>query len=284
MDERADGDGLDVIRNVERFQFADGTVSLDTLLTGNVNEAPRNIELSSALVAENSARGTVIGLLSAIDSDYGDSVSFSVSGDAAGRFAIDGNRLVVKNGYLLDFEQAATHQIVIRATDRFNVTTEKTVTITLSNVHNELNLGSSGNDKIVGGSGNDTFSGGAGNDTLYGGLGNDVLTGGTGKDIFVFNTRPHGSLNVDRIGDFSVADDTIHLARSVFTKIAKTGALSKAAFWSGTKAHDRDDRIIYNKGTGALYYDPDGTGKAVMVKIANLTKGLKMTSADFFVI
>lgn len=51
-----------------------------------------------------------------------------------------------------------------------------------------------------------------------------------------------------------------------------------------TKAHDADDRLVYDSGTGKLFYDADGTGAGKAVLLAQLTKGLKMTSADFLVI
>ena len=36
--------------------------------------------------------------------------------------------------------------------------------------------------------------------------------------------------------------------------------MSSSAFYVGAAAHDSTDRIIYNSDTGALSYDPDGTG------------------------
>ena len=36
-------------------------------------------------------------------------------------------------------------------------------------------------------------------------------------DGFFFDTRPNAASNADRILDFSVADDTIHLSRSAFS-------------------------------------------------------------------
>jgi len=55
-------------------------------------------------------------------------------------------------------------------------------------------------------------------------------------------------------------------------------------FWTGASAHDANDRIIYDKATGALYYDDDGTGRHAQVKIASLKKGLGLTKSDFHVI
>ncbi|MGO4389420.1 calcium-binding protein, partial [Microvirga sp. 2YAF29] len=65
---------------------------------------------------------------------------------------------------------------------------------------------------------------------------------------------------------------------------AKKGVIKSAEFYQGPKAHDRDDRLIYDKKTGALYYDADGTGAQAQIQIAALSKNLKMTYKDFFVI
>ena len=61
-------------------------------------------------------------------------------------------------------------------------------------------------------------------------------------------------------------------------------SLKKSSFWTGSKAHDKDDRIIYNKKAGDLYYDADGSGSRKAIKFADLDKNLKMTANDFFVI
>lgn len=143
--------------------------------------------------------------------------------------------------------------------------------------------GGVGNDRLLGGYNSDLVSGSDGNDVLSGGSGNDTLTGGSGKDNFLFDAKP-AKTNLDRVTDFRVADDTIQLARGVFTKIAKTGTLKKAAFHTGAKAHDADDRIVYNKKTGFLSYDPDGSGRAAAVAFAKLGSGLALTEKDFFVL
>jgi Ca2+-binding RTX toxin-like protein len=151
------------------------------------------------------------------------------------------------------------------------------------NLGADLLDGRDGSDALYGGDGNDRLYGREGEDWLYGGTGNDTLVGGKYEsDGFVFNTKLNGRSNVDRILDFEVWDDTIYLARSVFTKL-KAGWLSSSAFYTGTKAHDKSDRIIFNKKTGDLFYDPDGTGKAAQVKFAVLSKSLKMAYYDFAV-
>jgi Ca2+-binding RTX toxin-like protein len=55
-------------------------------------------------------------------------------------------------------------------------------------------------------------------------------------------------------------------------------------FVRASQAQDREDRIVYDKKTGALYYDADGTGAVAQVKVATLNKNLKIGHQDFFVI
>jgi Ca2+-binding RTX toxin-like protein len=144
-------------------------------------------------------------------------------------------------------------------------------------------VGRSGGDFLEGLGGSDFLRGGAGADRLRGGTGIDTLIGDAGRDSFVFDTPP-GRTNVDRLRDFKVADDTIHINNAAFTKVGANGALASQAFWKGAKAHDASDRVVYDSATGALVYDPDGTGPAAQVKFAQLSKGLAMTPADFLVI
>jgi hypothetical protein len=44
-----------------------------------------------------------------------------------------------------------------------------------------------------------------------------------------------------------------------------------------------DDRIIYQKTTGALYYDSNGDAAGGAIKFAQLTAGLTLTNSDFLV-
>jgi serralysin len=144
--------------------------------------------------------------------------------------------------------------------------------------------GTSGNNVLRGTNGNDSIQGLGGNDWIEGKAGADVLTGGSGRDAFMFNTKLSATTNVDTINDFNVIADTIRLENAVFTKLTKTGALASGSFYKGVKAHDADDRIIYDGATGALSYDADGNGAGAAIKFAQLAKGLALTSSDFIVI
>ncbi|GKS68521.1 hypothetical protein W03_05250 [Nitrosomonas sp. PY1] len=133
---------------------------------------------------------------------------------------------------------------------------------------------------ITGNDAANQLNGGAGNDTLDGGLGADRLTGGTGNDIFKFTTK--GQL--DKITDYNVTNDTIQLENAVFKSLMVTGTLAASQFRIGVKALDANDFIIYNKATGALLYDADGSGSSAAIPIATVDIGLNMTHADIVVI
>ncbi|WP_152047658.1 calcium-binding protein [Aureimonas psammosilenae] len=150
---------------------------------------------------------------------------------------------------------------------------------------NTNGFGNAADNRLDGNSGNNELHGGAGADILQGGLGNDRLWGDAGQDTFVFSTKP-GTGNVDTIVDFSVADDTIQLARSAFNAFKGTGALQADAFYAGNTnaAHDASDRVIYNAKTGDLFYDADGTGAGKAVQFAHLDPGLHLTASDFWII
>jgi Ca2+-binding RTX toxin-like protein len=171
-----------------------------------------------------------------------------------------------------------------------NITGLGAASITLTGTAaNNVLTGNDGANILYGGAGNDVLNGGAGNDRIHGQEGNDVLIGGAGRDIFVFDKRPHKSTNVDKIMDFNVRDDSIYLENKYF-KVGSKGSLTKPAqmaskhFYKGVKAHDADDRMIYDSKKGILYYDADGTGGAAQIKIATLDKKPALTIKDFFVI
>ena len=160
--------------------------------------------------------------------------------------------------------------------------------------------------KVYGGDGNDTIKidagiarGSNGNDLIetssfgtlvYGDAGNDTIEvngkayGGSGRDTFRIDLS-----GGDRVMDFKPADDSFQFDNAMFFGIgsgskAHPGKLSADAFHIGTKAADAEDRFVYNKTSGNLFYDQDGAGAGAAELVAHLSKGLKLTYHDFFVI
>lgn len=136
---------------------------------------------------------------------------------------------------------------------------------------------------LDGGIGADSLNGGAGNDLLKGGLGNDRLAGGAGRDAFFFHTALNASANRDTITDFVHGQDRLFLENAVFTRL-HAGALNAASFRVGVKALDGNDYVVYNKATGILSYDVDGSGARGAIPFAVLINKPTLTASDFLVI
>jgi hypothetical protein len=106
-----------------------GVSPIYTLTVTNVNEAPTSIGLSANQAPENN-NGFVIGTLSAIDPDVGDTVTFS-SGDP--RFTIaGGNQLVVASNANLDYEVTPSINVTLTATDVDGLTKNQTFAIAIT--------------------------------------------------------------------------------------------------------------------------------------------------------
>ncbi|SCY43671.1 M10 family metallopeptidase C-terminal domain-containing protein [Microvirga guangxiensis] len=262
-------------------------VQVDTIVA---NRAPTNIMLSGTSVAE--VVSGEVGILSAAD-QFGAQFTYELIDNAGGRFSLvsvadDTGRMITKlvtaDSLLLDYEQARFHTIVVKATDKEGTSLTKAFTIEVGDVFAENIFGSAGSDIFMGGAGRDTIRGNDGNDKLYGGLGNDQLAGGRGKDIFVFDTKPNSRTNKDKILDWKAKDDTIYLENMIFKKLKKAGKLKKDFFVLDAKAKDGNDYIGYNKKTGDLWYDANGSKAGGQVVFANIGKNKKIAYNDFFVV
>lgn len=205
------------------------------------------------------------------------------------------------------------------STDAINGTGNSLNNYIQGNAGNNRLSGEAGNDTLHGGTGGaDTLIGGSGDDLYFVNGTNDVVIEGANggfdtvwvnvdnfdvsklknievvkyskdfgssatEDFFILDDRIGGRSKAMKITGFDVKADTLCLAKSIFSKIAHKGDLSGAAFWKGSKAHDKNDRIVYNNKAGALYYDADGSGAGKAVKFATIAKNLKITADDFFV-
>jgi Ca2+-binding RTX toxin-like protein len=238
------------------------------------NHAPENLTISASTIRENSTNGSVVGILATFDEDESETFTYQLLDSAGGRFKISGSQIVVADGSKLDYEADRSHTIKVRVTDKGGLSFTKEITIYVEDVANEIAKGSVASNTLFGGRGSDKF---------FGGLGNDVLKGGLGRDTFVFDTKLNSKTNVDKLVGFSSKDDTIHLSKAIFSKIG-SGALKSSDFVIGKAAKDSKDRIVYDKATGSLYYDKDGTGAAAKVKFATVEKGAYVSASDFFVI
>ncbi|MXQ11034.1 hypothetical protein [Microvirga makkahensis] len=298
---------------------SDGTVVADTAFTVSVNDntAPTAVALLNTSVIEHAENGMEIGALSVTDPDSGETFTYTLTDDAGGRFDVVDGKIVVKDGSLLDYLVAQSHQITVEVKDSDNNTYMASLTIEVSDVFDFVN-GTWKNDRLVGGAGADVIKGFSGNDRLYGlggndvlkgGAGKDILFGGSGKDTFVFDTAVKKG-HFDYVVDFNPVDDTIQISLAALkafkVKVAKqevheTLAGTKAGKAKGfysldkvfekgkleskffAKGHARDsyDFVTYDSKTGFVYLDLDGSGRGKGFAIAKLKPGTSVSAGDF---
>jgi Ca2+-binding RTX toxin-like protein len=184
-------------------QVSDGNGGTDTetvtIRVKNVipaNPAPSALLLNGGTEARinefEALNGVSLGFVSV--SDPGDSLRYSLVDNGGGLFAINEStgQVVVVGG--LNYEQAASHLIKVRATDSAGQFVDNVFTILVNDQWNLNKRGKSKNDKMNGSAlddilkggtknGKDTIKGLDGDDKLYGEGGNDKVYGGNGIDF-----------------------------------------------------------------------------------------------------
>ena len=123
-----------------RINVYDGTDNYEkafTISVTNVNEAPTSIGLSPSSVIENLSANTVVGTLSAVDPDIGDTHTFSL---VSGTGSTDNSSFNISSGQLrtsavFNFEVKSTYNIRVRATDSNSNTYEEALVVTVTNAN-----------------------------------------------------------------------------------------------------------------------------------------------------
>ncbi|HEY8382003.1 MAG TPA: Ig-like domain-containing protein [Microvirga sp.] len=284
----ADSTGTASFRYVVNDGTSDSVEKTVSINIAAVNDVPHTIELTANALSENTLTGVFIGGFSVGDIDDSGNHTITLLDNAGGRFALapDGRSLVVANGALLDYEQARSHTVVVRATDQGGLSLDQTLTINVLDVLDEVAAGSAaddilaggdgvdrlfsggGNDTLSSGAGKDLLNGGSGNDRLIGGLGQDTLTGGMGKDVFVFaNKDTTASVRTaDYITDFSGrAGDRIDL-KGIDANVKAKG--DQAFSFIGTAAFTKAGQLRYEKTAKVTFIylntDADTTAEGVI--------------------
>lgn len=166
--------------------FVSGIYTQSIKLVGDDHDtAPTGIGVSQFTVAENTAAGTVVANLTAMDPSLGDSFTFTLP-EGSAWFEISGGNLVVKAGVTLDYETAAelTQSVLIRVEDSDGNSYSQSFEFTLTDVAEPI-YGNNKKNRLEGTDGNDIIYGLGGNDTLIGKDGTDYLYGGKGNDTYI---------------------------------------------------------------------------------------------------
>jgi hypothetical protein len=114
------------------YQLKDGTrVGTENAATLSIhkNHPPSDIQLSNDTIAWNSPQGTVIGTLSTVDEDKGESFLYGLVDTAGRHFAIRDNQLIVY-GFPLS-KQVKQYTVVVRSVDMVGAYLDKPFTISV---------------------------------------------------------------------------------------------------------------------------------------------------------
>ena len=94
--------------------------------------------VSSNAVSEDASIGTEVGITAfAEDLDAADSVTYSLTNDAGGLFAINSNSGVVSVNASLDYETSQQHTITVQALSTDQSTQSSDFTISIANVEGQ---------------------------------------------------------------------------------------------------------------------------------------------------
>ena len=262
------------------FGFEQEAYTVRALVTAVKDEDQRGSVTATAY----DASGKVIAVSRVIGShvdDWADSAIAVTSRKPIAKIVFTGDYLILDN---LTFDTGKPD--VIKGTggnDRIGSAAGKGTSddddLILAKGGNDRVFARDGDDTVFGGKGNDKLHGGDGNDTLVGGLGKDKLWGDAGEESFLFSAP--GAL--DTIRDFDVDADNIILDHAGFTQLA-AGSLPEAAFSDGSTPVTADTRLIYDRDSGGLSYDADGSGAGKAVLFVKLAPGLELGAEHFFIV
>lgn len=110
-------------------------------LVNTAPPAPTDINIASNTIAENAGNGTTVGITASSNDLQETSVTYSLTDDAGGRFAINATTGVVTiaNSSLLDYETATSHNITIQVSDGV-FTASQTFSINVTNIVESLTV------------------------------------------------------------------------------------------------------------------------------------------------
>jgi hypothetical protein len=102
-----------------------------TITVNNVNDAPGAVSITNSTVAEN-APGAIVGHLSSIDQDAGDSVTYTVNDS---RFEVVNGDLKLKTGTSLNYESTKSVTVKVTATDTSGAAKTTDIKVNVTNVN-----------------------------------------------------------------------------------------------------------------------------------------------------
>ena len=222
-------------------------------------------------VAEGAANGTPVGLTVSSSDVNGGALTFSLTDNAGGRFAINASTgvVTVANGALLNFENATSHNITAQVSDG-TLTSSQTFAIAVSDVAPSNPIDTNGS---------------------TGGVVTEGAPNGTAVGITVFSTDPNGpppsySLTNNAGGRFAIDSSTgiVTVANSALVDFETSGGsytVTARATAGALSSATQDFVISVADVAPSTPIDTNGAANTVLENSANgTTVGITASSSD----
>ncbi|MEM7504315.1 MAG: cadherin domain-containing protein, partial [Pseudomonadota bacterium] len=223
----------------------------------NVSAIADSDGAAGGAVSENASNGDTVGITAAAsDTDGSDSVTYSLSDNAGGRFAIDANTgvVTVADASLLDFESATSHTIEVTATSTDGSTSTQSYTVAVSD-HDEADVSAiADTDGGAGGSVSENASNG---DTV--GI-TAAASDADGSDSVTYSLSDNaggrfaidGTTGVVTVADASLLDHEAATSHTIeITATSTDGSTSTQSYTVAVGDHDEADVSAIADNDGA---------------------------------
>ncbi|MDD1434747.1 hypothetical protein MEO42_27500, partial [Dolichospermum sp. ST_sed6] len=256
----------------------DGGLGNDTASYINASAAVTvNLALTTAQTGGEATGDVLLNMENLLGSNFNDTLSGNTGNNilngGGGADSLTGG--IGNDSYYVDNLADTITENLNEGTDNVFSSITYTLGTNLENLNligtdNINGIGNSLNNTIRGNSANNLLNGGAGNDTLFRGLG--------GSDQFYFGSGAvfiSTAFGVDTIADFIKGTDQVVLSKTSFkslvsgiggnlqaTEFAQINTTTNESSVAGVSSA----KIVYNLGTGNVFYNPDGN-------VAGLTNG-----------
>jgi len=238
----SNNDGKDSLSGVEFIQFADKLVV--------INQAPDITSADKFSVAENTK---IVGTVTAIDTNPGDVVTFSISGADAALFNIDSTTGELSFKAAPNFEDPLdagkdnVYDVIVTAKDKGGLTDEQAVKITVTNVNEAPDITSTAFSMAE----NNTLAGtvvavdpDAGDQLTF------TITGGVDAALFNIDSKT-GALTFKAAPDFETpADDGKNNVYDVIVTATDKGGLADSQAIAVTVTNVNEAPVITSNGGG----------------------------------
>ena len=209
----------------------------------------------------------------------GGGADLMLGGAGKDRYVVDdaGDRVVESDDGGVDLVRATIDYVLADAVERLRIG-GSAVAGTGNDLGNII-VGNARDNMLHGWAGDDRLVGGRGDDLLVGGAGADVLRGDAGRDTFRYDAPEEGG---DTILGFVSGEDRIAISGAAFALPA--GGLDSTWFVMADAATLPEHRFVYDRATGGLWFDADGSGDGAPELLATLIGAPPLIASDLVVV